>query len=178
MTSRRKQLSGEGSVARPIRLNRHKVVISAPRELVYQKMSSIGSGRLKDNSSESSKVLQRSDDEIIVEFKSRAGPFTITTVEQVTLDPPNRITFQHLEGPLRYAREEFVFKDVDGGTELEHEGEFVWARFPVLGWLVGRFFIKRAFERIIEDHVGRIKVGCEARAERSHVFPSSGSSAK
>ena len=158
-------------MARPVRLDCHKVWIRAPRELVYQKMSSFRRGKLGD-SGESSRVISRLDDRLIVEFKTRAGRFTVTTIEEVTLEPPERITFRHVKGPLRYAREEFVLTETDGGVEVTHTGEFVWMPLPVVGWLGGRLFIKRAFERILDEHMEQIRVACEARAARSHVFRS------
>ena len=124
-------------MASPIRLNRHSVLIKAPRDMVYQKMSSFGRGRLQGDNNESSRVISREGEVIIAEFKTKAGPFAYTTVEQVTLEPSERITFLHLEGPLHYAQEEFAFTDVNGDTELVHSGEFIWHRLPVLGWLGG-----------------------------------------
>ena len=124
-------------MTRPVRLKSHKVVIEAPRELVYQMMSSFGWGRLTSDDHESSRVLRRRDDSIIDEFRSRAGPLTVTTTEKVQLAPSERITFHHLRGPLRCAREEFLFRNVDGGTELEHYGEFMWSRLPPLADLWG-----------------------------------------
>jgi hypothetical protein len=158
-------------MATPIRLKSHKVRIRAPRELVYQVMSSFGRGGLDWENGESSRVIQRSGDELTVEFKTRAGGLTITTIERVTLEAPGRIAFEHIKGPFQQAREEFVLSEVEGGMELEHRGEFVWFRLPVVGWLAGQLLIKRAFERVIEHHVERIKAASEARAERSHVFP-------
>ena len=158
-------------MARPIRLRTHKVTIKAPRELIYQKMSSFGRGRLQGDNNESSRVISRDGNNIVAEFKTRAGLFTYTTTERVTLDPPERITFVHLKGPLQYAREEFLFSERDDGTELVYNGEFNWHRFPVVGWLVGRFYVKPMFERVLQKHMHQIKVACEARAARSHVFP-------
>ncbi len=158
-------------MTRPVRLSSHRVIIRAPRELVYQKMSSFGRGRLQGNSGESSRVVYRSGNTIVAEFNTRAGRLTVTTLEEVTLDPPSRLTFRHLRGPLHYALERFVLTDVDGDTALEHSGEFVWSRLPVLGWLAGRLLIKRPFERVLERHMDEIKTGCESRARRSHVFP-------
>ena len=82
-------------MARPIQLKTHKVIIKAPRELVYQKMSSIGQGRLQGDSSESSRVISRDGNNIVAEFRTRSGLFTYTTIEQVTLEPPERIIFVH-----------------------------------------------------------------------------------
>ena len=118
-------------MARPIRLRSHGVLINAPREMIYQKMTSFGSGRLQGDNNESSRVLERDGNEILAEFKTRAGPFVYTTVEKVTLDPPERITFEHLKGPLHYAWEEFVFVEANGATELVHNWEFVWRRLPL-----------------------------------------------
>lgn len=157
-------------MAEPIRLRSHKVLIESPREMVYQKVSSIGRGRLQGDSNDSAKVITRSDNDIVAEFKTKVGPFTYTTVEHVTLEPPERMTFKHLKGPLHYAWEELVFNDVDGNTELVHNGEIIWRRLPVIGWLAGRFYTKPMFERVVREHMRQIKVTCEARATRSHVF--------
>ena len=157
-------------MASPIRLKIHRVLIKAPREKVFQKLSSFGRGQMKGDNNETSRVLSRDGDTIIAEFKTKAGPVTYTTVEEVTLEPPDRITFRHLEGPLHYAWEEFVFNDVDGDTELVHNGEFIWSRIPLVGWLGGMVYTKPMFERVIEKHLAQIKVNSDAHAARSHVF--------
>ncbi len=157
-------------MTKPIKLKSHSVHIKAPREMVFQKLSSFGRGQLKGDNNESSKVLSRDGDTIIAEFKTRAGPFTYTTVEEITLEPPDRITFRHLTGPLHYAWEEFVFNDVDGDTELVHNGEFIWRRLPLVGWLGGLVYTRPMFERVIEKHFEQVKMNCEARAARSHMF--------
>ena len=157
-------------MANPIKLKTHRVVINAPCEMVFQKMSSFGRGRLQGESSQSSRIICREDNHLVAEFKTRAGPFTYTSIEEVHLEPPERITFEHLKGPLRYAKEEFVFRDVDGATELEHRGEFIWHWFPLFVWLGGRLYTKPMFERAIRQHMEQIRVSCEERASRSHVF--------
>ena len=157
-------------MTRPIRLKTHSVLIKAPRDMVYEKMTSFRGGRLQGDNNESSRVISQDGNDIVAEFKTKAGPFTYTTLEEVKLEPPDRITFRHVKGPLHYAREEFVLNDVDGDTELVHSGEFIWNRFPVLGWLGGWFYTKRTFERAIEKHVQQIKASCDALAARSHVL--------
>ncbi len=157
-------------MARPIRLKPHKLLIKAPRELIFQNMSSFGRGRLKGDNSETSRVICQYDDHIIAEFKTKAGLFSYTTIEEITLEPPERITLLHLKGPLHYAREQFTFHDVDGDTELSHEGEFIWRRFPVIGRLAGWIYTKPIFERAVARHMEQVRETCEARAVRSHVF--------
>ena len=106
-----------------------------------------------------------------MEFVTKSGPFRYTTVEEITLYPPERITFKHLSGPLDYVWEEFVFNDVGGyETELIHNGEIIWKKFPFFGWLGGRIYTKPMFERVLEKHMAQIKESCEARAARSRVF--------
>ncbi len=63
-------------------------------------MTAFNAGPTPGDSNESSKVLSSDDESQTVEFKSKAGFITYTSVEKVTLDAPKRITFNHLSGPL------------------------------------------------------------------------------
>ena len=157
-------------MATPIKLKSHRILINAPRELVYQTMSSFGRGKVKFDNNESSRVICRDGDTMIAEFITKAGPFRYKSIEKVTLEKPERISFEHLSGPLAYVQEEFVFNDIDGNTELIHNGEFIWSRIPFFGKLGGMIYTKRAFEKVIEEHMEQMKQATEARAARSHVF--------
>ena len=158
----------------PIKLRPHTVRIQAPRELVFQMMSHFGRGRLPGDNNESSKVLERDDNRLVVEFQTKALFTTYTTVEEVRLYPSERITFEHLSGPLHYAREHFKFDDVDGReTDLTHSGEFIWSRFPFFGWFGGVIYTRPVFERTLVKHMAQVKQTAEARAARSRVFPRS-----
>ena len=156
-------------MARPIKLKTHRVLMKAPCEMVFQKVSSFGMGRLKDDD-EPSRVISKDGNRLVVEFKSKVGLFTYTTLEEIILEPPERITFRHIEGPLHYAWERFTFTDVDGDTELTHEGEFIWSRMPIIGWFGGMVYTRPVFERTVKKHMEQIRLTCEARAQRSHVF--------
>ena len=112
-------------MAKPVQLGSHDILIDAPRELVYQMMTAFNAGPMPGDSNESSRVISSDDDSQIVEFTSRAGFITYTSVEKVTLDAPERITFNHLSGPLHYACDEFILEDQDGQTLLTHHGEIL-----------------------------------------------------
>ena len=155
---------------RPIQLKMHSVLIDAPREMVFQKMTAFNRGRMPGDPNESSEVLSREGDSLVVEFKSRAGFITYTSVEEVTLYPPERIAFKHLSGPLHYAYDEFILEDRDGQTILTHQGEIVWSRVPFFGWLGAVLYTRPMFDRVVARHMEVIKTTCEARAARSHVF--------
>ena len=158
--------------AKPIRLRPQTIRIDAPRELVFQMMSHFGRGRLPGDNSEASRMVCREGDRVVVEFRTRAGFFAYTTLEEVTLYPPERIAFRHLNGPLAYAAEEFAFREVaEKQTELTHSGEFVWSKFPLFGRLGGLIYTRPVFERAIAAHMAQVKSAAEARAARSRVFP-------
>ena len=155
---------------KPIQLKTHSVLIDAPRELVFQKMTAFNRGRLPGESSDSSRVVSGEGDELVVEFKTKVGPITYTTIEEVKLYPPERIAFEHITGPLHCAYEEFTFEDRDGQTLLTHKGSIIWSQLPLIGWLGAVLYTRPMFNRFIARHLQHIKTTCEARAARSHVF--------
>ena len=158
-------------MSRPIELKPHAVVIDAPRELLIQMLTSFRRGSIQGEEYESSKLLSEDGDTKIVEFTTKAGPITYTTVEEVTVHPPDRIVFRHLEGPLHFAEEEFTFEQTkNGGTVMRHTGRFIWSRFPFFGWFGGIIYTRPLFHRVIKRHLAAVKKAAEARAARSHVF--------
>ena len=158
-------------MVKPIRLKTHRVHINAPRELIFQIMSSFGRGRLKGDNSEASEVLSRDGESLVVKFRIKTGPIYYDTVEEITLKKPSRMTFKHLSGPLSYATEQFLFEEKDEfEKDLVHDGEFIWKRFSFFGWLGGVIYTKSTFERTVVKHMVQIKEASEARASRSRVF--------
>ncbi|MFQ5934600.1 MAG: type II toxin-antitoxin system RatA family toxin [Dehalococcoidia bacterium] len=153
-----------------IKLSPQCVSIKAHRELVYQMVTAIGRGRLP-GSNMSSRLISRNGNTLIAEFYTRVGPVTVTTLEELTLEPPEKIKYRWLKGPVKYVREEFLFREADnGGSELAYSGEFD-LKIPIFGWLVGRLFIKPRFERLVVEHMEEIREAAEARAARSHLYP-------
>ncbi len=155
----------------PIRLNSHTVTIDAPRELVFQMLTAFRRGGIAGDNAESSRLVSEDGNTKLVEFRTKTGPFTYTTLEEVTLYPPERITFKHLEGPLHFSEEEFTFEETrDGQTVMTHNGSFTWKRFPLFGWLGGVIYTRPMYHRVIRKHLDVVKESAEARAARSHVF--------
>ena len=157
-------------MTRPIELSRRRMLVKAPRELVFQTITSFGRRYRRDSVGDSSKLVSREGDRLTVEFRTRAGLFTYTTLEEITLHPPDRVTFRHLDGPLHYAFEEFTLTDVDSDTDLCYEGEFIWSRIPIIGWIGAMVYTRPLFERAVARHMAHIRETCEARARRSHLF--------
>ena len=153
------------------------VEIDAPRGLVFQLLTAFGRGRVAGDNTESTELISEDGDTKVVEFNTRAGPFTYTTLEEVTLFQPERIEFRHLEGPLAFSEETFTLDETsNGGTILTHSGSFIWSRFPFFGWFGGIVYTRPTYHRVIRKHLAVVKQASEARATRSHVFPRPGRS--
>ncbi len=155
-----------------VKLTGQSQFIKAPRELVFQMLSSFGKGSLPGAQDESSRILEQVGNSIVAEFMTKSGGRIYRTVEEVKLFPPERITFRHLEGPLAYAQEEFSFLESGDGTELLYTGE-IKHRVPFLpgvGWIVALLYIKPKYDAVIRAHMEKSKAAAEARAARSHVF--------
>lgn len=146
--------------------------IIAPRPLVFQMLSAFGKGHLPGDEGESSTVLEREGDDLLVEFITQEGKRRYRTLEEVKLFPPERITFRHLESPLYHSAEEFHLVEALDGTELSYRGDIQcripWA--PGIDWLIALFYVRPKYNRIIKKHLARLKEAAEARAARSHVF--------
>ncbi|XDA96709.1 type II toxin-antitoxin system RatA family toxin [Sulfitobacter sp. LCG007] len=86
--------------------------------------------------------------DLVISFKVFREKFT----SRVVLDPGNRrIETEYLDGPFRYMRSDWQFKDVDGGCEVSFFVDFAF-RNMILQKLIGVVFneammrIVRAFE--------------------------------
>lgn len=155
-----------------VQLARQHMIIDAPRPLVFQMLSAFGRGHLPGDEGESSRVLERNGDLLTVEFFTLEGKRRYRTVEEVVLFPPERITFRHLEGPLHHSSEEFRLEEVADGTALSYRGD-IRCRMPWLpgmGWFIARFYVRPKYDRVIRQHMERLKIAAQTRAARSHVF--------
>ena len=154
-----------------IQLKPQSVEIDAPRELVFQMLTSFRRGRIAGENAESTRLISEDGNVKIVEFITRAGPFSYRTLEEVTLHRPERIEFKHLEGPLDFSDETFTFDETpEDGTLLTHSGSFIWKRLPFFGWFGGIIYTRPMYHRVIRKHFQAVKEAAEARAARSHVF--------
>ena len=153
-----------------VRLRQQSVTIRAPRSVVFELISSFGErgegnnpGDSPAEEDEGSRLVEREGNRLVMEFRSRDGRKMYRTLEEVMLYPEERITFRHLEGPLHYSQEEFVFTEVDSGTMMTHNGEIEcrmhW--LPVAGWAVARFYVKRRYERLVLRHMNVLKEQAE-----------------
>ncbi|MCH7737210.1 MAG: SRPBCC family protein [Chloroflexi bacterium] len=149
-----------------VTLKTQSVSIRAPRSAVFKLISSFGdivdggkTPEAPDKDEEGNRVIERDGNRLLMEFRSRDGRKMYRTLEEVVLYPEERITFRHLEGPLHYSQEEFVFVEVDSGTTMTHNGviECRMHLLPGAGWMVARFYVKRRYENLVLRHMNSLK---------------------
>jgi hypothetical protein len=91
--------------------------------------------------------------------------FVATTVETVRFEPPSRIRFRLVRGPVPHVVEEFALEETPEGTELEYHGE--------LGtdlWALGRWWGDRVASRwqaAVQASLESVKLEAERRASRT-----------
>ncbi len=147
-----------------------EILIQAPPPLVWEMLAATGHGRLPGSPNRARVVEQRSDQAALIEFISPNNGKLLTTLEEVTFYPPDRITFQHLTGPLPYVWEEFRLAPEGAHTRLSYRGTYR-APYGPLGWLIGPVIIQPIADRLVREHMEEVQHAAEARYARSHVYP-------
>lgn len=138
-----------------------RVRIEAPRELVFEVLSAPYLGRA---ASESIEVLARGESLVVAAHLTKVHFYTARTVEAIELEPPARMGFRHLTGPVPYAVEEFRLEADGEATELRYDGElgidYFW-----LGRLAARTWVVPQWNRTVDAHLREVKPRAERRAE-------------
>jgi len=108
--------------------------------------------------------LEREGGRLLVEFVSRDGRRLYRTLEEVMLYPEERITFRHLEGPLKHASEEFRLSEVSGGTHITYKGQIECRTpfLPVVGWLLAFLYVRPKYGNVVKRHLEMLTKAAEA----------------
>lgn len=140
------------------------VPIAAPREIVFDIVSSPYLGRTPRALENKLKVLERGSDMVLAAHFTQTRGFVTTTVETVRFEPPSHVHFRLTRGPVPHVVEQFVLRETDDGTELEYRGE--------LGtdlWALGRWWgtaVARRWEAAVQSSLEGVKLEAERRAAR------------
>lgn len=140
------------------------VRIAAPRDIVFEVVSTPYLGRASRALREKVEVLERGDDLVLAAHHTRAYGLTATTVETIRFEPPERVHFRLVRGPVPHVVETFVLTEADDETELLYSGE--------LGtdlWRLGRLWgaaVARTWEATVAESLERIRTEAERRARR------------
>jgi hypothetical protein len=152
------------------RLGPLRVRIDAPRELVYEILSAPYLGRAR---SESIDVLARGESLVVASHRTKVHFYEARTVEAIDLEPPARMGFRHLTGPVPHAVEEFRLAREGEDTELDYDGE-LGIDFFVLGRIAGRRWVVPQWQRAVGEHLDAVKAQAEQRAQRARARDSAG----
>jgi hypothetical protein len=137
---------GIGRRTRP--LGPLQVDIAAPRETVF---------------AAAVEILERAGQMVLAAHRTVVGSgLTAVTVETVILDPPNRMGFRLLRGPVPHVMEAFAFDETAAGTWLSYSGELgtdLWRLGQAWGDLVTRSWVGA-----VRDSMATIKTVSERRA--------------
>ena len=138
------------------------VQVKAPRDVVFEQISGAYLGRTPRRTRDELQVLERSDRMVLAAHHTRLRGLTVTTVETVRFEPPDRIDFRHVRGPVPHVTEHFELREVGDGTEIGYGGELgidLWG----LGALWSRRVV-RIWNRVVQASLEQVKAGAEARA--------------
>jgi Polyketide cyclase / dehydrase and lipid transport len=140
------------------------VSIAAPRDTVFAVVSDPYLGRTPRALRQKLSVLERGDDLVLAAHFTRAYGLTATTVETVRFEPPERVHFRLVRGPVPHVVERFVLHESPEGTELEYSGE--------LGtdlWWLGHAWgaaISRTWLATVKSALQAVKTESERRVGR------------
>jgi hypothetical protein len=137
------------------------VRIAAPRELVFEIIAAPYLGRAPGGSGID--VVARSDKLVVATHHTEVHFYAARTVEVLDFEPPSRVGFRHLAGPVPHAVEEFVLEEIGEGTELRYAGE-VGIDFFVLGRIAGRYWVRPQWEGVVREHLEDLRARSEELA--------------
>lgn len=139
------------------------VKIDAPRDLVFEQISSPYLGRTPAALRGKLKVLEKGPNRVVAEHRTKLPVMDAITVEEVRFDPPGRISFRLLKGPVPHVSEEFLLEETDSGMALTYRGD-LGADFWILGRIYGGSIVRPSWESAVAHSMEEIKKGAEKRA--------------
>jgi hypothetical protein len=139
--------------------------IAAPRDVVFDVVSAPYLRKTPRALRAKLEVLERGEDLVLAAHYTRTYGLTATTVETVRFEPPERVHFRLVRGPVPHVVEQFALHETQDGTELEYSGELgtdLWALGSAWGAAVAR-----TWEATVRDSLEGVKLEAERRGKRS-----------
>jgi hypothetical protein len=100
------------------------VEIAAPREIVYATATAPYAERRPRAMQEKVEILDRGEGMVLAAHRTPVGSRLVAvTVETVTFQPPTRIGFRLVRGPVPFVTETFELTDLPQGTRLTYTGK-------------------------------------------------------
>jgi hypothetical protein len=154
---------GVGRTVRP--LGPIVVEIDAPRDVVFDVLSAPYLRKLPRALRTKLDVVERGADMVLAAHFTPVAGTVATTLETVRFEPPERISFRLVRGPVPHVAEEFRLEGLGERTRFRYSGE-LGTDFWALGRLWGNIVAKR-WEAVVEESVASVRTECERRARRA-----------
>jgi hypothetical protein len=138
--------------------------VAAPRELVFNVIATPYLGRTPRALQDELAVWERGSDMVLAAHFTEVKCGTTTTVETVRFEPPGRIDFRVVRGPVPHVIESFLLSDEHPGTRLRWEGELGTDFWAAGGWWGER--VARQWERAVRRSMAAIIAEAERLAAR------------
>lgn len=138
-------------------------VITAPRETVFDVVAD-PYRRTPRALADALRVWERGADMVLAEHLTPNGPVTTSTLEVVHLQPPERVSFRLVRGPVPHVVEAYEFFEAEGGSHLLYSGELgtdLWGFGSLWGGVVAG-----PWERAVAKSLDAIAVEAERRARQ------------
>lgn len=137
--------------------------VAAPRDLVFEQISAAYLGRTPQGLREHLEVVDRGVDLVLARHWSSTRFTKAQTLETVGFEPPARVRFRHVRGPVPHAVEEFVLTESETGTTFEYRGE-IGLDFWWFGSFAARRWVRPVWEATVRESMESTKQGAEQRA--------------
>jgi uncharacterized protein YndB with AHSA1/START domain len=142
--------------------------IAAPPEVVFDVIAAPYLGRTPRALRGKLDVIERGADLVLAAHFTRVAPgLNVTTVETVRFEPPHRISFRLVKGPVPHALERYELRASETGTAFEYRGELgtdLWALGAIWGNIVGP-----SWEQTVERSLESVRTEAERRARPSRM---------
>jgi len=137
--------------------------IAAPPEVVFDVIAAPYLGRTPRALHGRLEVIERGADLVLAAHFTRFAPgLTVTTVETVRFEPPHRISFRLVKGPVPHVLEHFELQPSERGTAFAYRGELgtdLWALGAVWAGVVAP-----SWEQTVASSLEGIRAEAERRA--------------
>jgi hypothetical protein len=135
--------------------------IACARDVVFDVVSTPYLARAPRALAPKLKVIERGTDMVLAAHFTPLWRFVATTLETVRFDPPSRVQFRLVRGPVPHVTEEFLLHEVPAGTQLEYRGELGTDLWALGAWWGNRVAAK--WEAVVEESLRAIKAEAERR---------------
>ena len=154
---------GVGRRLRP--LGPIRIQIAAPPEIVFDVIAAPYLRKTPRAMSAKLEVIERGADLVLAAHHTPLAPgLTVTTIETVRFEPPHRISFRLVKGPVPHVLERYELQPRDGGTAFDYCGELGTDLWTLGAWWGDR--VAPAWERTVATSLDGVRTEAERRARR------------